>query len=130
MKNLYKKIGVGVLVVGLLAGGGSLSSGVVAHAASGGVSIEQSLLAKAKDSKQKEELKHISDLGYKYKFDVVEVNPNEKFLQSNKSLIEDEIKLSYYSFEGAIKGISESGLYKYSFIRVDVGGLDLILVFY
>lgn len=130
MKRLHKKIGVGVLVAGLLLGAGGISGGSVVNAASSGVKIDQSLLNKVKKEEDKKLLQKIFDLGVQKKFDIVEVGEQDLYKLFGKSFSQlgnFEISFNdYSSFEsniGMILGFASSQ----SFIKVKVGDLRIIL---
>ena len=116
MKKLHKKIGVGVLVAGLLAGGVGFSGGSVAHAGSMGISKGQSVLER------------MENLGKQLEFDVF--IDDGSLIPSNKLLLSGYPIRSYEEFERIAEGLVQlSRSLRKPFMRVSFENKNFIIVF-
>ena len=125
MKRLHQKIGVGVLVAGLLLGGVGFSGGSVAHANSD--SQLQELLNGIKNEDDRGLLRKVYGIVESSgKYDIVDANEQKYFegVYEYKELGEGK-SISVYDFGNVLNGRNSIGLY-----RANVNGLYLVLAKY
>ena len=141
MKNLHRKIGVGILVAGLVLGGVASSNGLVAHGYSGEIYVKQELnklLAKFKYEKQKSVLRKVQALGEERKlFEVIDAGIVGQVSEQYKELIKSNIVLSSSDkdIEGLKDKISQKPFkpsiirhYRQSFVRLYIVDLNMEII--